>query len=68
METLVREVFWRINIDGKDFVSIEPKAEYVPLFAVIASGQKYGYRAFDPPPSPRPLGHISEVDIMSQNQ
>ena len=48
METLVREVLRRINIDGKDFVSIEPKAEYVPLFAVIASGQKYGYREFDP--------------------
>ena len=48
-ETLVREVFRRITIDGKDFVSIEPKAEYVPLFAVIASGQKYGYREFDPP-------------------
>ena len=53
METLVREVFRRINIDGKDFVSIEPKAEYVPLFAVIASGQKYGYREFDPPSSPQ---------------
>ena len=47
-ETLVQEVFRRITIDGKDFVSIEPKAEYVPLFAVIASGQKYGYREFDP--------------------
>jgi len=41
-------VFRRITIEGKDFVSIEPKAEYVPLFAVIASGQKYGYREFDP--------------------
>ena len=51
-ETLVQEVFRRITIDGKDFVSIEPKAEYVPLFAVIASGQKYGYREFDPPQSP----------------
>ena len=48
----MREVFRRITIDGKDFVSIEPKAEYVPLFAVIASGQKYGYREFDPTLSP----------------
>ena len=44
----MREVFRRITIDGKDFVSIESKAEYVPLFAVIASGQKCGYREFDP--------------------
>ena len=51
-ETLVREVFRRITIDGKDFVSIEPKAEYVPLFAVIASGQRYGYREFDPTLTP----------------
>ena len=49
---MVREVFRRINIDGKDFVSIEPKAEYVLLFAVISSGQKYGYREFDPSLSP----------------
>ena len=44
----MQEVFRRITIEGKDFVSIEPKAEYVPLFAVIASGQRYGYLEFDP--------------------
>ena len=27
-ETLVQEVFRRITIDGKDFVSIRPKADY----------------------------------------
>ena len=54
-ETMVREVFRRITIGGKDFVSIEPKSEYVPLFAVIASGQKYGYQDFDPPQSPQQL-------------
>jgi hypothetical protein len=54
-ETLVREVFRRITIDEKDFVSIEPKAEYVPLFTGIASGQKYGYREFDPGGTP-PIG------------
>jgi hypothetical protein len=54
-ETLDWQVFRRITIDGKDIVSIEPKAEYVPLFAVIASGQKYGYREFDPSPSPDTL-------------
>ena len=52
-EALVRQVFRRITIDGKDFVDIEPKPECVPLFAVIASGQKYGYREFDPAPSPQ---------------
>ena len=59
-ETLVREVFRRITIDRKDFVSIESKTEYVPLFAVIASGQKCGYLEFDPPQFPRPLGHIGQ--------
>ena len=52
-EALVREVFRRITIDRKDFVSIESKTEYVPLFAVIASGQKYGYREVAPAPSPQ---------------
>ena len=53
-KTLVQEVFRRITIDWKDFVSIEPKAEYVPPFAVIASGQRYGYLEFNSPPSPSP--------------
>ena len=52
-ETLVQEVFRRITINGHDLVSTEPKAEYVPLFAVIAPGQKYGYREFNSAPSPQ---------------
>ena len=62
-ETLVREVFRRITIDGKDFVSIEPKAEYVPLFAVIASGKKYDYREFDATQSPQQLNYF-EADLV----
>ena len=32
-ESLVREVFKRITIDGRKFVAIEPQPVYVPLFA-----------------------------------
>ena len=46
-EALVKQVFQRITIDGKDFVDIEPKPEYAPLFATIATGQKVGYRETD---------------------
>ncbi len=41
-ETLVRQVFHRITIDGKDFVSIEPQAAYIPLFATMVAGQEFG--------------------------
>ena len=51
-ESLVRQVFQRITIDGKDFVDIEPKPEYAPLFATMMTGQKVGYQEFDSPPSP----------------
>ena len=51
-EAFVREVFHRITIDGKQFVSIEPKPAYVPLFAAMVTAQKVGYRDLDPPPSP----------------
>ena len=51
-ESLVREVFRRISIDGKEFVSIEPQAAYVPLFATLVADQKFGYRALKSPPSP----------------
>ena len=48
-------VFQRITIDGKDFVDIEPKPEYAPLFATIATGQKVGYRETDSTPTPDTL-------------
>ena len=38
-EELVREVFHRITIDGKEFMSIEPKAPYAPLFASIVTSE-----------------------------
>jgi hypothetical protein len=46
-EALVREVFNRITIDGKQFMSIEPKPAYVPLFASIVTNQEFGYRELD---------------------
>ena len=64
-EALVKQVFQRITIDGKDFVDIEPKPEYAPLFATMVTGQKVGYRETDSPPSPpepqirRPEGQVS---------
>ncbi len=51
-EALVKQVFQRITIDGKDFVDIEPKPEYAPLFSTMMSGQKVGYREMDSTPSP----------------
>ena len=51
-ETLVREVFRRITIEGKEFVSVEPQPAYVPLFATIVADQKFGYRGPESPPSP----------------
>ena len=51
-ETLVREVFRRIAIDGKEIVSIEPQPAYVPLFATMVVSQKLGYRETKSPPSP----------------
>ena len=46
-EALVKQVFQRITIDGKDFVDIEPKPEYAPLFATMVTAQKVGYREMD---------------------
>ena len=37
-------MFQGITIGGKDFVVIEPKPEYAPLFATLSMGQKVGYR------------------------
>ena len=44
-EALVRQVFQRITIDGKDFVDIEPKPEYVPLFATMVMHPPVGIRS-----------------------
>ena len=57
-EALVRQVFLRITIAGKEFVDIEPKPEYAPLFATMVTAQKVGYQELDSPSSSRPLGHI----------
>ena len=51
-EALVKEVFRRITIAGREFVSIEPNPAYLPIFAAVLTGQKLGYRALKPPPSP----------------
>ena len=51
-EAFVREVFNRITIDGKQFMSIEPKPAYVPLFASMATNEESGYRELDSPSSP----------------
>ena len=46
-EALVQQVFRRITIDGKEFVDIEPKPEYAPLFATMLTAQKVGYRELE---------------------
>jgi len=46
-EALVRQVFRRITIDGKEFVDIEPKPEYAPLFATMLTAQKVGYQELE---------------------
>ena len=51
-ESLVREVFKRITIDGRKFVAIEPQPVYVPLFATMLLDPKVDYRGRDSPPSP----------------
>ena len=51
-EQLIREVFHRITIDGKEFQSIEPKPAYAPLFASIVTDEKYGYRETESTPTP----------------
>ena len=61
-----------IDMTTKEVVGLKPKAAFLPLFnldepvrageVVLATSLTAG--ALDSPPSPRPLGHISEVDIM----
>jgi hypothetical protein len=46
LEALVRQVFLRITIAGKEFVDIEPKPEYAPLFATMVTAQKVGIRSW----------------------
>ena len=46
-EALVQQVFRRITIDGKEFVDIEPKPEYAPLFATMLTAQKVGYQELE---------------------
>ena len=70
-ESLVRQVFRRITIDGKEFVDIEPKPEYAPLFATIVTGQKVGYRETDSTPTETnchlvislPRGHLPNLPM-----
>ena len=52
-EELVREVFHRITIDGKEFMSIEPNAPYAPLFASIVTSEEFGYWEPNSTRSPR---------------
>jgi hypothetical protein len=51
-EELVKEVFRTMTIEGKEFMTVEPKPQYAPLFASIIVAQKYGSREPRPPPSP----------------
>ena len=48
-EALVKQVFQRITIDGKEFVDIESKPEYAPLFATMVTAQKVGYQELEFP-------------------
>jgi hypothetical protein len=51
-EELIREVFHRITIEGKDFQSIEPKPAYAPLFASMVTDERYGYQELESTPTP----------------
>ena len=51
-QSLIKEVFSKITIKGRDFVSIEPKPVYAPLFATMVMDKKLGYCGREPPPSP----------------
>ena len=45
-------MFHRITIDGNEFMSIEPKAPYAPLFASIVTSEELGY--WEPNSTPTP--------------
>jgi hypothetical protein len=46
-EALIQETFVSILISGKELMTIEPKPNYAPLFATLASAPKVGYRRLD---------------------
>jgi DNA invertase Pin-like site-specific DNA recombinase len=62
-ESLVKEVFTKLTIDGKDLASIEPKPTYAPLFAAMSSNYSVGYCDLKPPPSP-PSPTLSLVPLL----
>ena len=62
-EGLVREVFHRITIDGRQFISVEPKPAYAPLFASIVTNEESGYWEPNPLPSP-PMRMINGLALM----
>jgi hypothetical protein len=51
-ESVIQEVFTKINMDGNTLVSIEPKPDYAPLFADIVLQNSLGYRDLESPSSP----------------
>ena len=51
-ESVIQEVFTKINVDGDALVSIEPKPDYAPLFADILLQNSLGYRGLKSPQSP----------------
>ena len=70
-EALVKQVFHRITIYGKDFVDIEPEPEYALLFATIVTGQKVGYQEMDSTPcstSSRALTMKNEISQEAQRR
>jgi DNA invertase Pin-like site-specific DNA recombinase len=44
-ESVIQEVFTKINMEGDSMISIEPKPAYAPLFADIILQNSFGYRA-----------------------
>ena len=62
-ESLIQEVFMQINIDGDCLTSVEPKPNYVPLFATLA--QSHGYcETKSPLPPPVPWLIIIQATII----
>lgn len=51
-------MFHRITIDGKEFMSIEPKAPYAPLFASIVTSEELGYWEPNSTQSPQQLNYF----------
>ena len=51
-------MFHRITIDGNEFMSIEPKAPYAPLFASIVTSEELGYWEPNSIQSPQQLNYF----------